>query len=125
MMLKKLYMINWLQKLILVRYQVLVCSFVKRNTILTNKISKKKIKGVNNKITNTSELVKKADWNTKITEIENKILSVTDLVTTTGLNAKVIEIENKIRDITNLATKAALNTTAKEIENKIPDSQFY
>ena len=58
-------------------------------------------------------VVKKTDYNAKITEIENKIPDISNLATKTALTT----IENKIPDISNLATKAALNT----VENKIGD----
>ena len=41
-------------------------------------------------------MVKKVNYNTKITEIENEIPSCTGLVTITALNGKVIEIEGKL-----------------------------
>ena len=41
-----------------------------------------------------------------------------DVVKKTDYNAKITKIENKIPDISNLATKTALNT----VENKIPDT---
>ena len=44
-------------------------------------------------------------------EVTNEVVKKTDY------NAKITEIENKIPDISNLATKTALNT----VENKIPD----
>ena len=53
---------------------------------------KKKIKDIDEKIPNTSELIKKIDYNTNITKIENKIPNMIDLVTNTALNAKIIEI---------------------------------
>ena len=81
-----------------------------------------------------NDVIKKADYNAKITEIENKIPDVTNLATKTSLNtvenkipdtgglvkktdynAKITEIEGKIPDISNLAIKTALNT----VENKI------
>ena len=84
----------------------------------------------------TNEVVKKTDYNTKITEIENKIPDTSNLATKTLLNtvenkipgtgnlvkktdynAKITDLENKIPDISNLATKTALNTA----ENKIPN----
>ena len=40
------------------------------------------------------------------------------LLKKTDYNAKITEIENKIPDISNLATKTSLNT----VENKIPDT---
>ena len=41
-----------------------------------------------------------------------------DVIKKTNYNAKITEIENKIPDINNLATKTALKT----VENKIPDT---
>ena len=64
-------------------------------------------------------MVKKTDYNTKITDIKNRIPSVTGLLTTAAFNANT-EIESKIFNINNLATKVALNTKAAEIESKIP-----
>ena len=43
---------------------------------------------------------------------------LSDVVKKTDYNAKITKIENKIPDISNLATKTALNT----VENKIPDT---
>ena len=67
--------------------------------------------GLENKIPNTSSLVKKTDYNTKITEIENKIPDISGLATKTALTT----VENKIPSINNLATKTTLTT----VENKI------
>ena len=66
----------------------------------------KKIEDVNKKMRNTSEWVRKTDYNANGTDFENKIPSITGLVNTATLNTKVIE--NKIPDIINLAIKAAL-----------------
>ena len=84
----------------------------------------------------TNEVVKRTDYNVKITEIENKIPNINNLATKTALNTienkipdtsrlvkktdyntKVTEIEGKITDISNLATK----TTLTSVENKIPN----
>ena len=72
---------------------------------------------VNKKIPNTKGLVRKTDYNTKITEFESKLPGATGLVTTAALYT--LDIENKIPDITNMATKAALNMKATKIKNKI------
>ena len=64
-----------------------------------------------------NDVVKKTDYNAKITEIENKIPDISGLVKKTDYNTKITEIEGKIPDISNLATKTALTTA----ENKIPD----
>ena len=59
-----------------------------------------------------SNLVKR----TKLTELENKIPDTSGLVKKNNFNTKITKLENKIPDISNLATKAALTA----IENKIP-----
>ena len=81
-----------------------------------------------------NDVIKKADYNTKITEIENKVSDINNLATalpafedkipdTSGLikktdyNAKITDLENKIPDISNLVTKTALTS----VENKIPN----
>ena len=70
---------------------------------------------VNN--TDSSDFVKKTDYNTKITEIEDKIPgTTTSFLKKTDYNTKVTAIEGKIPDISDLATKTALTT----VENKIP-----
>ena len=53
---------------------------------------------IQNKIPDTSGLVKKTDHNVKITEIESKIPSITGLAT----NAALTVVENKIPNIINL-----------------------
>ena len=53
---------------------------------------------VENKIPNVSILVKKTDYDAKISETESKIPSITGLVTNSALTA----VENKIPDISNL-----------------------
>ena len=83
-----------------------------------------------------SDVVKKVDYNTKITWIENRIPDINNVATKTALtavenkipdtsglvkktdyNTKITDIESKIPDITNLVTK----TTLTSVENKIPD----
>ena len=64
----------------------------------------------------TSVLVKKTDYNTKISEIEDKITDTSGLVKKTDYNTKITEIEDKIPDIRGLAIKTALTT----VDNKIP-----
>ena len=83
-----------------------------------------------------NDVIKKTDYNAKITEIENKVPDISNLATKTALNtvenkipdtsglfrttdcnSKITEIEGKIPDVTNLARKTALTT----VENKIPN----
>ena len=56
-------------------------------------------------------------YKTDKSELENKIPNTSGLVKKTDYNTKITEIEGKIRDISNLATKTALIT----VEKKIPD----
>ena len=64
----------------------------------------------------TSGLVKKTDYNTKISEIEDKIPDTSGLVKKTDYNTKITKLENEILDISGLATKTELT----RVENKIP-----
>ena len=64
-----------------------------------------------------SSLVKKTDFNTKVTEIEGKIPDVSSFVTKSALAV----VENKIPDISSLVKKTDFDTKDTEIESKIPD----
>ena len=58
------------------------------------------------------------DWyNAKVKNIEEKILDITNVATSTTLNAKINEVKGKIPIITNLATTIAVTVA----ENKIPN----
>ena len=60
-------------------------------------------------------------YNAKIKDVEYKISDFTNLATNTKLNAKVNEIKNEIPSIANLAT-----TTFRIVfENKTPDHSKY
>ena len=58
------------------------------------------------KLPNSSRLVKKSDYNAKITEIEGKIPSISGLVTNSALTA----VENKIPSVSNLLKKKQIIT---------------
>ena len=60
-----------------------------------------------------NDVVKKSDYNAKITEIEGNVPNISNLATKTALTS----VENKIPNIIGLATKTELTT----VENKIPD----
>ena len=62
-------------------------------------------------------VVKKTDYNAKITEIEDKIPSMSGLATKTALTA----VENEIPNIGSLVKKTDYNTKIAEIEKKITD----
>ena len=63
-----------------------------------------------------NDAVKKDVYNAKIKNIEDKIPDITNLATKTTLNAKINEVKGEIPNITNLATTSALTA----VENKIP-----
>ena len=69
-------------------------------------------------------LLKKDVYNTKIKNIEDKICDTTNLATNTTLNAKINEVKDEIH-ITNLAITAALNAKINEVKGKIPSITNY
>ena len=89
-------------------------SNVVKNDVAKKTVYDKLVAKVNN--INTSGLVRKKDYNTKITEIEYKIPNSNSFVKKTDYNTKITEIEGKIPGISGLATKTALTT----VQNKIP-----
>ena len=71
-----------------------------------------KINKVGKKIPEVSSLVKKADYNTKVTEIKGKIPSTTGPATDSELTA----VENKIPDVSSLVKRTDYNTKISDIE---------
>ena len=69
---------------------------------------------VNN--TDTIGIVKKKDYNVKITEIKSKIPSISGLATSSPLTA----VENKIPNVSNLFKKT-ITQKLNEIEKKVTD----
>ena len=63
-----------------------------------------------------NNVVKEDVYNAKIKNIEDKILDITNLATKTTLNAKINEVKGEIPNITTLAIKNALNA----VEINIP-----
>ena len=57
-----------------------------------------------------NDIVKKDVYNAKIKNIEDKIPDITNVATNITLNAKINEIKNEIPSIANLATTAGLTT---------------
>ena len=61
-------------------------------------------------------MLKKTEYNDKIKYIEDKIPDFTNLAATTTLNAKINQVKNEIPSITNLATYSALNGKINEVK---------
>ena len=67
-----------------------------------------------------SALVKKRDYNAKITEIEGKIPTISGLAT----NATLTAVENKIRNTNSFVRKTDYDTKITEIEKKFIDHDY-
>ena len=74
---------------------------------------------MNKKILDTSSLVKRTDYNSKINEIEGKIPGITGLATNSALTA----VENKIPNVNRLVAKTdfdvKLVTELRQIKQSI------
>ena len=64
-----------------------------------------------------NDVVKKTEYNAKIKNIEDKIPDITNLATKAILNTKINEVKTEIPIISGLATTSALTA----VENKIPN----
>ena len=94
----------------------------KLSNVVNNEVVKKteynaKIKNIEDKIPDISNLATKSNLNTKINEVKNEIPSITGLATTSALTA----VENKIPDTSNFVKKTDFNPKVTEIEKKITD----
>ena len=82
--------------------------------VLIKNVSDTKIKDIEDKIPDITNLANNITINAKINEIKNEIPRITNLATTAALNAKVYEVKNRIPNISNLATYTALNAGERE-----------
>ena len=64
-------------------------------------------------------MVKKTDFNTKVTEIEGKIPSITGLAT----NSELSTVESKIPDVSSLVEKTNLNAELKKISDRVTSNK--
>ena len=88
-----------------------------KNEVVTKTEYNAKIKNIEDKIPDISNLTTKNIINTKINEVNNKILSISNLATTSALTA----VENKIPSVSNLVKKTDYNAKVSDIEKKITD----
>ena len=94
---------------------------VVKNDAVKKYVCNAKIKDIEDKIPDITNIATNTTLNAKINEVKNEIPSSTNLATTAAPNAKINEVKNKITNITNLATNAALTS----VESKIPDHSKY
>ena len=102
MLLKKLIMINCLQKLII---------FDTSGFFLKTKYDTDKSE-LENKIPDTSGLVKKTDYDVKITDIEGKSPDIINLATKTASTT----VQNKITRIINLVKKQSITLKLQRLK---------
>ena len=76
-----------------------------------------KIKKVDKKIPDVSDLVKKTNFSAKIIEVKGKIPGITGLTTSSALTA----VENKIPDVSSLVKKTDYDTKISDTEKKVTD----
>ena len=77
--------------------------------------ARSKIKNIEDKTPDITNLATNASLNAKINEIKGEIPTITSLATTTALTA----VENKIPNVNHLVNKTDYNTKISETENKI------
>ena len=85
------------------------------NDVVKKTVYDKLVTKVNN--IDTSDFALNTNYQTDKTKIENKIPETSGLVKKPDYNTNIAEIDGKIPDISKLATKTALTTA----ENKVPD----
>ena len=87
---------------------------VVKNGVVKKVVHNAKIKKIEDKITDITNLASNNTLNAKIKEVKKEIPSITNLATTIALTA----VENKIPNVSNLVEKTNYNTKVREIENK-------
>ena len=86
---------------------------VVQNYLVTKAVHDKLVAKVNK--TETSGIVKKTDYNSKISKLENKIPIISGSVKTSGLTA----VENKIPDVSSLAKKQIITQKLVKLERNL------
>ena len=81
---------------------------------------------VENEIPNVSNLVKKTDYNTKISEIQGKIINhnYDKYITTPEFNRLTAQIFQGRLKQSNLITKRDLDTELKKINDRVASNKF-
>ena len=95
-------------------------SGVAKNNVVKKDVHNAKIKNIENKILDITNLATKTILNAKINEFKGGIPNITNLGSKIAVNA----VDNKISSISNLVKKTAYDTTIKETEKNITDYNF-
>ena len=102
-------------KLVSVSVDLSKRSDVLKNDVLKKDVCNAKIKSIEDKIPDVTNLATNATLNAKINEVKNEIPSITNLATKTALTA----VENKRPNVSNSVEKSDYNTNTNQIETKI------
>ena len=109
-------------KLDAVKLEIALVDLSKLSNVVKNVVVRKteynaKIKYIEDKIPDITNLVTKTILNTKIIKVNAEIPGINNLTTITAL----IAVENKITDVSNLVKQTDYDTKVNEIEKKITD----
>ena len=104
-------------KLVPVPVDLSKLSDVVKNDVVKKDVYNAKIKNIEDKIPDITNLATKTTLNAKINEVKGEIPNITNLATTSALTA----VANKIPSVNNLVKKTDYNTKINEIKNKITD----
>ena len=102
-------------KLVLVLVDLSKLSDVVKNYVVKKDVYNAKIKNIEDKIPDITNLATNTTLNAKINEVKNKVPISSNLATTTDLTAA----ENKIPNVSNLIKKTDYSKRISEIENRI------
>ena len=92
-------------------------SDVVKNDVVKKDVYNAKIKNIEYKIPDITNVAANACLNAKINEVKGEIASITNL----GATAALTTVENRIPNVSNLVRKTDYNTKINEIEKKIAD----
>ena len=90
-------------------------SNVAKNYVVKKKVYNAKIKLIQDKIPDITNLTTNASFSAEINEVKGETLNITNSATNIALTA----VENKIPDVINLVKKTGYNTKTDEIENEL------
>ena len=70
------------------------------------------------------EFIKKDVYHAKMKIVEDKIPDISNIATNASLNANINEVKGEIPSITNLATNASPNAKINEVKGEIPSISY-
>ena len=107
-------------KLVAVSVYFSKLSDVVKNDVARKDVDNAKIKNIESKMPDTTNLATNACLNTKINAVKGEIPNIYNLATTTAVTA----VENRIPNVSNLVKKTDYNTKISETEKKVTDCNY-